>query len=243
MNDGDIADFLSWNLQQLPPLTSLRDIDLAAQKIVQVIEEEKIIGIYGDYDVDGTTACALFYRFLQLLSPSIQPANAKLYQPGRLKEGYGLHSEAIDRAIADDVSLLITVDCGITNVEAAQHARERGLDLIITDHHQDGASEMPPALAVINPNRRDEDCHPDLKTLAGVGVAFALCWRVKEVFAERGRECPSLLPLLPLVAVGTVCDMVKLTPMNLKLVRHGLRAIANSPYEGIKKTFPPGGEK
>ena len=237
MNSDDIAQFLSWDLKQLPQLlVSLMDMDKGAKRILQALEQGETLGIYGDYDVDGTTSCALFYRFLQLLSPATP---LHLYQPHRIKQGYGLHLSSIDQALQDGVGLLITVDCGITNGEAAQYAKERGLDLIITDHHKDGSPELPPALAVINPNRRDESCHPDLKSLAGVGVAFALCLRVRELMIASGRDCPSLLPLLPLVAIGTLCDMVKLNPMNLKLIRHGLRAIKETTYEGLKKLFPP----
>ena len=235
MSDSDVAQFLSWDLRPIPELLGqLQDLDKASQRIFKALKEGQAIGIYGDYDVDGTTSCALFHRFFQNLK-----AHVSLYQPNRLEEGYGLHLHSIDRAVKDEVQLLITVDCGITNTEAAMHAHEQGLDLIITDHHKDGAPEMPQAFAVVNPNRRDETCDPELRTLAGVGVAFALCVRVRELLLADGHPCPTLYPLLPFVAIGTICDMVKLSPTNLKLVRHGLKAIKTTNYEGLKKCFPP----
>ena len=241
--DGDkLTEFFSEDLRLLPPLTSLLDVDKGARRIIQAIEDGQSIGVHGDYDVDGTTSCALLYRFFNLLQTPPSPP-LHLYQPHRMNEGYGLHRSSIDKACKDGVNLLITVDCGITNGEAALYAKKKKLDLIITDHHKDGAPEMPQALAVINPNRRDEHCDPQLKCLAGVGVAFALCLRVRELIIETQKSCPSLYPLLPYVAMGTLCDMVPLNPMNLKLVRHGLQAIKTSSYEGVKKLFPPSKEK
>ena len=233
LDQFQIDQFFSLNLQELPPLfDSLLDSGKAAQRILQAIHQGESIGIYGDYDVDGSTSCALFYHFFK-----IQEVFVRLYQPSRFTEGYGLHLSSIDRALEDQVSLLITVDCGITSGEASAYAQKKGLDLIITDHHQDAAPEMPPAFAVINPNRRDETCDPQLRTLAGVGVAFALCLRVRELLIKSGQNCPSLYPLLPFVALGTICDMVELGPLNLKLVRHGLRALKHTHYEGLKQLF------
>ena len=230
----EIPAFLSWKLQDLPPLCCLLDLDKAAKRILRAIAQGQTIAIYGDYDVDGTTSCALSYHFFQTLGTTV-----KLYQPNRFTEGYGLHISSIDRALADQVTLLITVDCGITNESAITYAQKSGIDIIVTDHHKDGLPQMPPAFAIVNPHRRDETCPPQLKTLAGVGVAFALYVRIRELVIESGQNCPSLYPLLPLVAIGTLCDMVPLSPMNLKLIRHGLHAAKTSNLEGIKKLFPP----
>lgn len=229
--EGDLSlgDYLSWDLKKLPLLTQLLDCEKASLRIVKAIENEELIGIYGDYDVDGTTSCALFYHFFQMLG-----ANIKTYQPSRFTEGYGLHLHSIDKAIEDDVKLLITVDCGITNIDAAEYSDHRGLDLIITDHHKDGAERIPPAYAVVNPNRRDETCETDLRHLAGVGVAFAICMKVRELLIAQGDTIPTLYSLLPFVAIGTICDMAKLNPMNAKLVRHGLKAMKTSNYPGLK---------
>ncbi|MCY4644659.1 MAG: single-stranded-DNA-specific exonuclease RecJ [Bacteriovoracales bacterium] len=234
MDAEEVERFLSWDLKELPPLTSLLDLDEAAHRLLKAIDQKETIGIYGDYDVDGTTSCALFHRFFQYLGVSV-----RLYQPDRFKDGYGLHVHCVEQIISHGVTLLITVDCGITDAEAADYAAGKGLDLIITDHHKDAREEMPKALAVVNPNRRDESCPPELKALAGVGVAFAVCLRTRELALESDLPCPSLYPLLPFVAIGTLCDMVELGPMNLKLVRHGLKAVKETRYEGLKKLFPP----
>ena len=157
---------MSWDLKSLPKLTNLHDITKAAERIKKSITYSKKIGVYGDYDVDGTTSCALFWQFFKSLGYD----NVALIQPSRFVEGYGLHKSSIDDAVAQGIDLLITVDCGITNTEAALYSKEKGLDLIITDHHTDASEEMPEAYAIVNPNRRDEPEDSPLRTLAGVGV-------------------------------------------------------------------------
>lgn len=230
----DLEDFLTWDLRSLPDLTQIHDLTKAAQKIIDCLKNKKRIGIYGDYDVDGTTSCALFYHFFQLLNVEIE-----LFQPSRFVEGYGLHISSIDQAINQGVHLLITVDCGITNNEAASYAKEKNLDLIITDHHKDVREELPCAYAVVNPNRRDEPSESPLRALAGVGVAFAVCLQVKKQLELAGSSCPSIYPLLQFVAVGTICDLALLSPVNLKLVRHGLKQICLQPYPGLKIFLKP----
>jgi single-stranded-DNA-specific exonuclease len=231
--DG-IREFFSWNLNGLPLLTDMKDMDKAAERILEAMNKGQKIGIYGDYDVDGTTSCALFHHFFLM-----NGVHVELFQPSRFVEGYGVHPSSIEAAIDKEVQLLITVDCGITNVETAEYALEKGLDLIITDHHKDAAEKMPPAYAVVNPNRRDEPKESELKFLAGVGVAFAVCLRVKQMLEEDGAQTPSLYPLLQFVSVGTICDMAKLTPMNLKLCRHGLKQMVKSQYPGLLSFIPP----
>jgi single-stranded-DNA-specific exonuclease len=228
----DILDFLSWDLKKLPELKNLKDLERGAARIVEALEQQQTIGIYGDYDVDGTTSCALLYHFFQSLGVEVITL-----QPSRFVEGYGLHPESIDQAIEKGIELLVTVDCGITNNEAASYAKKASLDLIITDHHKDIKDEMPEACAVINPSRRDEPNDHPLKPLAGVGVAFCLALQVRELLMAKGQNIPSLYPLLPFVAIGTVCDLVPLTPMNLKLVRHGLKQMIETPFCGIRAFF------
>ncbi len=234
MGPKEVEDFLSWDLKKLPAFTELKDLDKACKRILEAIEKKQKIGIYGDYDVDGTTSCALMYHFFKSIQTEVE-----LVQPSRFIEGYGIHPPAIDQAIEKNIELLITVDCGITNNEAAIHAKEKGLDLIITDHHKDGRDEMPPAYAVVNPSRRDEDPESELKFMAGVTVAFAVCVRLREMLLEKGHECPSLYPLLQFVAIGTVCDLVPLSPMNLKLTRHGLKQMPQTSFPGIRTFLPP----
>jgi len=227
----DLQETLSSDLKKLPDLSTLKDLDKAAVRIISAIHNNEKIGIYGDYDVDGTASCALFHHFFKMLgdkSPEIV-----LIQPSRFIEGYGLHLSSIEEAIQNNIKVLITVDCGITSIEAANYAHEKGLCLIITDHHRDAAPEMPNAFAVVNPNRRDEDLTSPLCALAGVGVAFAVCLKVKLLLEKENFPLPTLYPLLQFVALGTICDLAYLNPMNLKLVRHGLKQLGKTQYPGL----------
>lgn len=230
-SDEDINGFFSWNLRDMPVLTNMIDMDKTSDRIIKAIDTKQTIGIYGDYDVDGTTSCALFYHYFKMIGVEV-----KLFQPSRFVEGYGVHPVSIDNAIEDGVDLLITVDCGITNLETADYANERGLDLIITDHHKDAREHLPKAFSVVNPNRRDET-ESELKTLAGVGVAFAVCLSIKNKLDARGEETPSIYPLLQFVSIGTICDMAKLDLTNIKLTRHGLKQIKETDYFGVRAFF------
>ena len=231
---NEINEFLSWDLKSLPDFSQLKDIEKCANRIIEAIDHNQRIGIYGDYDVDGTTSCALFYHFFQKLNIEVD-----LIQPSRFVEGYGIHDSSIDNALEKGIKLLITVDCGISNIETADYAKEKGLDLIITDHHKDARETMPDAVAVVNPNRRDEPQDGDMPTLAGVGVAFAICVEVRKILLRNGREIDSVYDLLQFVAIGTICDLAKLTPMNMKLVRHGMKLIKETKYAGLKAFFGP----
>ncbi len=224
-------EFFSWDLKALPDLTAMKDMDKTVQRITDAIKNNERIGIYGDYDVDGTTSCALFFHFFKMIGVEVD-----LFQPSRFVEGYGVHPSSVDAAMEKGVNLLITVDCGITNLETCDYAIEKGLDLIITDHHKDAREHMPKAYAVINPNRRDEE-DEILKPLAGVGVAFAVCLAIKNTWAKEGKEIPSIYPLLQFVAIGTICDLAKLTPMNMKLTRHGLKQIPKTQFSGVASFF------
>lgn len=227
-NGQDPDKFFDDNLRNLPDFSTLLDIELAAKRVIEAVDKNQKIGLFGDYDADGTTSVALFYHFLKMLG-----VEAVTYQPSRFIEGYGLHKSSIETALADKVDLLITFDCGIMNHASAEFAKEVDLDLIITDHHNDGSKEKPCAYAVVNPNRTDQP-ESELKKLAGVGVSFALAHEVKRLL---GREMPSIYPLLQFAAIGTVGDMVPLNPMNLKIVRHGLKQFPKSDYPAIKAFF------
>ena len=231
-SEDRLDEFFSWDLRQLPDLTNMKDMEKTAKRIIEAIDSGEKIGIYGDYDVDGTTSCALFYQYFQMLDVEVE-----LFQPSRFVEGYGIHPSSVDNALEKGVRLLISVDCGISNLETADYAKEKGLDLIITDHHKDTKEHIPKAYAVVNPNRRDEPTDSPLKALAGVGVAFAVCLKVKELLAKNGIETPSIYPLLQFVGIGTICDMAPLNPMNMKLTRHGLKQIPTTSYAGIECFF------
>ncbi len=235
LSEDNIRDYFSWDIKDIYQILSnsnLKDLQKATNRIILAIEKKQKIGIYGDYDVDGTTSCALFYHFFKM-----QNIKVELFQPSRFIEGYGIHQSSIDKVKKLGVELLITADCGITNIEAAQYAKDAGVDLIITDHHKDSGEKIPPAYAVVNPNRRDEQEKSDFSALAGVGVSFLLCLKVKNSLNEKGIESPSIYKLLQFFAIGTLCDMVPLNLLNLKLARHGMRQLGQTDYSGIKVFF------
>src|SRR5688572_19137860 len=188
----DARRFLSPSLDDLHDPLALADMPVAVDRILGAIARKERIAIHGDYDVDGVTSTVILRRALELLG-----AEVTHFIPERLKDGYGLQPAAVERLRADGVALIISVDCGIRGAEAARRARELGLDLIITDHHEPDVA-LPPALAVINPKRHD--CtYPD-KYLAGVGVALKL---VQALCARTGRE--SWVPgFVKVAAIGTL---------------------------------------
>ena len=201
---------------------TMKDMDKAVARIQQALANGEQIAIYGDYDVDGVTATALLVQGLRALGGTVRE-----YIPNRFEEGYGLNNEALDVLLAEGVSLVISVDCGIRSPLEAEHAREIGLDLIITDHHEP-SGDIPKALAVINPKQPGDE-YPE-KYLAGVGIAYkivvALCKTVQHATLE-----PT--SLLDLVALGTVADLAPLTGENRYLVRGGLRQMRQSARQGL----------
>lgn len=229
----EVQDMLSWNLKDIPDLTKMIDLEKASHRLIKAMAEGETIGVYGDYDVDGTTSCALLWHFFKMLGVQVE-----VFQPSRFIEGYGVHNSSIDAAVEKGCKVLITVDCGITSVATAEYAKGK-IDLIITDHHRDAAEKIPEAFAVINPSRRDEPENSPLKPLAGVGVAFALALQIKNDLLKKGTETPSLYPLLQFVAIGTISDLARMSPLNLRLTRHGLKQIPTTIYPGIKAFFAP----
>ncbi len=205
------------------------DMERAAERLLEAVRKKERVLVYGDYDVDGLTSTAILVHFLR--HAGLDP----LYHvPDRLQEGYGFHPESV-RSFADrGVQLIVTADCGITGFESVQTARERGIDVIITDHHECGA-ELPPALAVINPKRPGESF--PFRELAGVGVAFylivALRGRMREEGMWEGAEEPNLRGYLDLVALGTLADMVPLQEENRIFVKHGLQEISSETRPGL----------
>src|SRR4051812_5347132 len=194
--------FLNPSLDQLHDPMALADMRPAVDRIMRAIAAKERIAVHGDYDVDGVTSAVILRRALELLG-----ADVTHFIPERLKDGYGLQPAAIDRLPAEGVALVISVDCGIRGADAARRARELGVDLIITDHHEPG-EELPPALAVINPKRAD--CtYPD-KSLAGVGVALKV---VQALCRATGHD--TWLPgFIKVAAIGTLADVVPLVGEN-----------------------------
>ena len=194
----DAEEFLDAGLHRLADPKSLSGVGAAVDRILRALASGEIIGVFGDYDVDGQTATALMVRVLQHLGAEVRP-----YIPHRIKEGYGLNVQALKELKAAGCTLVITVDCGISAIQEAAWARQNGIDLIITDHHQ-LPQELPDALAIINPW-----LDPDYPTphLAGCGVAFKLAEALAEA-ATGSRALPHRF--VDLVAVGTVADVVPL---------------------------------
>lgn len=207
--------FLAPSLDQLHDPLRMRDMDAAVARLLAAIRNREKILIYGDYDVDGTSSVVILTKAFELAG-----AAASWHVPHRLKDGYGMRPEVVDAAAAQGVNLIVSVDTGIRASEVVRRAREAGIDVIVTDHHLP-ESEIPPATAILNPNR--PDCaYPD-KDLCGAGVAFKLACALFHALgwpADRVRRISE--SLLKLVAIATVADVVPLTGENRVFVKHGL---------------------
>ncbi|MCL4203143.1 MAG: single-stranded-DNA-specific exonuclease RecJ [Pirellulaceae bacterium] len=216
-------------------LTGLRDpeelpgLSQAADLIHQAVAQQRRIVVYGDYDADGITGTGLLYRCLKLLG-----ADAGYYVPNRLEEGYGLHDDALRQLAQRGASLVISVDCGIASVAQAVTAREAGLELIVTDHHQMG-DQLPEAAGLVHPQLPGSD-YP-FAGLCGAGVAFKLAWALCQRASQAKRVSPAmrefLLAAVGLAAIGTVADVVPLVDENRILVRHGLLSLRDRPVPGL----------
>jgi single-stranded-DNA-specific exonuclease len=204
----------------------LKGMKEAIKRICQAIDKKEKIVVYGDFDADGVTSSTLMMQALQLLG-----ANAELYIPNRVDEGYGLNSPALLEIAKWGVTLVITVDCGIRSVQEVEDAKAVGLDIIITDHHSVG-DDIPDALAVINPQQVDCGGHEKYKYLAGCGVAFMVAVALFQ-YKKPPRNF-RMSDLLDLVAIGTVADIMSLNdPINRLLVKHGLKTINEGRRLGI----------
>ena len=216
----EAEDFLSGGAQQLTDPMLLLDMDKAAARLRGAIAGGETVAVYGDYDVDGITATCLVTHWLRSRGLDAVP-----YIPDRIEEGYGLNIGAIDYLKGRGVSLIVTVDCGITAVAEAAHAAKLGIDMIITDHHECRSQALPQTVAVVDPKR--DGCRCPNKELAGVGVALKL------VCAASGDRDAAVDAYADLVAVGTVADVMPLTGENRYLVRRGLEKIATAPSVGV----------
>jgi single-stranded-DNA-specific exonuclease len=221
--------FLAPSLGAIKPPGAIKDIELAAERVVQALTAKEKILVFGDYDVDGVTATALLLDFLRTVGGRVSS-----YIPHRRKEGYGLQVRHIrERIIPRGYRLIITVDCGISSHDAVQAATAEGIDVIITDHHLP-SERLPEAIAVMNPKR--EDCRAGLEHLAGVGMAFYLLIELRRQLRARhfwqDRPEPNLKQFCNLVALGTIADMVPLVEENRAFIRAGLQSMTTRP--GIK---------
>lgn len=208
----------------------LKDMDKAVKRIFTAVENKEKILIFGDFDADGVTSTALIYEFFEYCS-----ANVSWYIPHRIKEGYSLQSEHIHKAVDQDIDLIITVDCGITSHKAVDLAKKEDIDVIITDHHEP-ETDLPDAIAVINPKRKD--CSANLDYLAGVGVAFFLVMALRKHFREQhfweDLKEPNLMHYLDLFTIGTIGDMVPLINENRTLCIAGFNTIRQGLRLGLK---------
>ncbi|MBL9070633.1 MAG: single-stranded-DNA-specific exonuclease RecJ [Sphingopyxis sp.] len=216
----------------MPDPSLFRDMEAAAARLADAVEAREAVTIFGDYDVDGATSAALLVRLLRALDV---PVGA--YIPDRLMEGYGPSGAALVRIGEAGSKLVVTVDCGAQAFDAIAEANAAGVEVIIVDHHQCGTT-LPDALAVVNPNRLDEDPDAALHgNLAAVGVAFLLGAALLRTLRTRGffggRAEPSLIDLLDLVALGTVADVARLTGFNRALVTQGLKVMARRGNIGM----------
>ncbi len=231
VTDPKVANqFLEAKLSDLRDPELLPGMESAAARLHRAVADNEPIMIYGDYDADGMTSTSILMRGLQTLH-----ADVSYYVPNRIVEGYGLNVPAIEQIAQSGAKLLITVDCGITSVNEVARAKELGLDVIVTDHHEMAAS-LPAADAIVHPNLPDYD-YPFVG-LCGAGVAFKLMWRVCQLQSDAKRVSERLrsylLGAIGLAAIGTVADVVPLVDENRVIVRHGLKTIKATPSIGLE---------
>ncbi|HOB85524.1 MAG TPA: single-stranded-DNA-specific exonuclease RecJ [Bacteroidales bacterium] len=216
--------FFSPSLDYLHDPFLMKDMNIAVDRLSTAIKKNEKILVYGDYDVDGTTAVALVYSFLKE-----QYSNVEYYIPDRYKEGYGVSFEGLDFAYSSNCKLVITLDCGIKAVEKIQYARTKGLDVIICDHHYPG-DDIPKALAVLDP--KQPGCSYPYKELSGCGVGFKLVHAYSKI---HGIPFSSIIHYLDLVAVSIASDIVPITGENRVLAYYGLKQLNDSPRTGLRE--------
>ncbi|VAV88918.1 Single-stranded-DNA-specific exonuclease RecJ [hydrothermal vent metagenome] len=216
--------------EQFPDPSSFADMDKAVDLILQALEQKTKITVFADYDVDGATSSAQLRRWLRQMG-----SEAGLYVPDRLTEGYGPSAAAFQKIADTGTKLVITVDCGAVSVAAITAAKKIGLTVIVLDHHLMGQGVMPPADALVNPNREDDNS--GCGYLAAAGLVFVLLAALNRKARESGcfknKAEPNLLELLELAALGTVCDVASLQAFNRVLVAQGLKAMTNLHTPGL----------
>ncbi len=216
-------DFFRPNLNQLHNPFLMKDMQLAVDRILQAVANQETIMVFGDYDVDGTTAVALLSSYLLTLHP-----NVVTYIPDRYKEGYGISYAGIDFAEDNDIELIIALDCGIKAVDKVEYARQKNIDFIICDHHRPGDT-IPNAVAVLDPKQKD--CFYPFDELSGCGVGFKLAQAISNTLENPFEE---LIPYLDLLAISIAADIVPMNGENRILAYHGLKIINTHPRPGIK---------
>jgi len=233
---NDVGLFLDPTIKKLLPNPfHLKDMNKAVDRTYESIKNNDLIGIFGDYDVDGATSTAMLGRYFLSINQKI-----KTYIPDRKKEGYGPSKEGFNKLIESGSKIIFTVDCGTTSFEPINLANEQNVDVVVLDHHQSDI-KLPKALALVNPNRLDETS--DLKYLCAAGVCFmylvALNKKLRDLewFKKNNIQEPNILNFLDLVSLGTVCDVVPLIGLNRAIVKQGLKIIKKRSNLGIKTLY------
>ncbi|WP_173486677.1 MULTISPECIES: single-stranded-DNA-specific exonuclease RecJ [unclassified Aliiroseovarius] len=219
------AEFLDPTLKALlPDPRGLKDMEIAASRTLQAFDQREKVAVFADYDVDGATSAALLINWFRQMGRDVT-----LYIPDRIDEGYGPNVPAME-LLAADHSLIICVDCGTLSHEPIAAAKAKGADVVVLDHHL-GGETLPPAVAVVNPNRQDELDAPGY--LCAAGVVFLMLVELGRMLREAGRTGPDLISMLDLVALGTVADVAPLIEANRALVRQGLKIMARRARPGM----------
>ena len=226
----EARQFIRPSLDKLHDPFLMNGMDKAVERLHQALTQNENILIYGDYDVDGTTAVAVMYRFLSPLTSHLD-----YYIPDRYKEGYGVSQQGIDYAAEQGCTLIITLDCGIKAVEKVEYAKSKGIDVIICDHHTPG-DKLPAAVAVLNMKR--DDCPYPYKDLSGCGVGFKLAQAYTQQY---GLPFDNLVPLLQLLAMSIASDIVPITGENRILAHYGIKQINQAPFAGISAVIDVAG--
>ncbi len=215
--------FLEPNRHNFHDPFSMPDMELAVNRIINAIQNNENVIIYGDYDVDGITSITVLKSFLK--DRGLDVSN---YIPNRLKEGYGLNKDAIKKISKENYSLMITVDCGITSVEEVEYAKTFGIETIVTDHHEP-SDKLPNAIAVVDCKRKD-NIYP-FRELAGVGVVFKL---IQAISTKLGLDEKEYLKYLDIVSIGTISDIVPLVDENRVITKLGLKLVSCTKNVGLK---------
>ncbi|MCL2355016.1 MAG: DHH family phosphoesterase [Oscillospiraceae bacterium] len=232
LDDKELEVFLNPTRNDFYDAFMMLDIEKAVDRIISAINTKEKVIIYGDYDVDGITSIAVLKKFLDE-----RGLIADYYIPNRLSEGYGLNKEAIEEIAKKNYTLIITVDCGISSIEEVEFAKKLGIEIIITDHHEQ-ENIIPNAFAVVNPKRK-ESKYP-FRELAGVGVAFKL---IQAIGIKLGLDEKEYLKYLDIVAIGTISDIVPLRHENRVITKLGLKLLAMTSNMGLRELLATSGSK
>ena len=233
VDDEEIRVFLNPTRSDFHDPYLMPDMEIAVERIIKAINNQEKVIIYGDYDVDGITSITVLKKFLKICGLEVD-----YYIPNRLSEGYGLNKAAIDYIKEKEYTLIITVDCGISGIEEIEYANSLGIETIVTDHHEP-MEVLPPAVAIVDLKRKDNDTYP-FKSLAGCGVVFKL---TQALGMRLGIDEKEYLKYLDIVCVGTISDIVPLVDENRVIAKLGLKLVEVTRNPGLKALLNASGYK